>query len=87
MKKVDIYTSSSCPYCHRAKALLRAKGAALNEFKIDGNAQLGAEAVQRSGGMRTVPQIFIENHHVGGYDDLISLDQKGGLDILLGIAK
>jgi glutaredoxin 3 len=87
MKKVDIYTSSSCPYCHRAKALLRAKGVALNEFKIDGNAQLSAEAVQRSGGMRTVPQIFIENHHVGGYDDLISLDQKGGLDILLGIAK
>jgi glutaredoxin 3 len=87
MKKVDIYTSSMCPYCHNAKALLSSKGVTFNELKIDGNTRLSAEAVQRSGGMRTVPQIFIENHHVGGYDDLNLLDQKGKLDPLLGIAK
>jgi glutaredoxin 3 len=87
MKKIDIYTSNLCPYCHRAKSLLNAKGVTFNEFKIDGNTKLSQEAVERSGGMRTVPQIFIENHHVGGYDDLNLLDQKGKLDLLLGIAK
>ena len=87
MKKIDIYTSNLCPYCHRAKSLLSAKGVTFNEFKIDGNAELSKEAVQRSGGMRTVPQIFIENHHVGGYDDLNLLNQKGDLDLLLGLAK
>jgi glutaredoxin 3 len=62
------------------------KGVIFNELKIDGNKQLSEEAVQRSGGMRTVPQIFIENHYVGGYDDLNLLDQKGKLNFLLGIA-
>ena len=85
MKKVEIYTSSLCPYCHRAKALLSTKGVTFNELKIDGNKQLSEEAVQRSGGMRTVPQIFIENHHVGGYDELNMLDQKGQLNSLLGL--
>ena len=85
MKKIDIYTSSLCPYCHRAKELLRAKGITFNEFNIDGNSKLSAEVVERSGGMRTVPQIFVENHHVGGYDDLKFLEQKGELDLLLGI--
>jgi glutaredoxin 3 len=85
IKKIDIYTSNLCPYCHRAKALLRAKGATFNELKIDGNAELSAEAAQRSGGMKTVPQIFIENHHVGGYDELNMLDQKGQLNLLLGL--
>lgn len=86
MKKVEIYTSSLCPYCHRAKSLLSTKGVIFDELQIDGNKQLSEEAVQRSGGMRTVPQIFIENHHVGGYDDLNMLDQKGKLNLLLGIA-
>jgi len=85
MKKVDIYTSNSCPYCHRAKELLSAKGVIYTELKIDGNAELSAQAVERSGGMRTLPQIFVENHHVGGYDDLKLLDQKGKLDLLLGL--
>ncbi len=87
MRQVDIYTSSTCPYCHRAKDLLRAKGVSFKEYIIDGNNRLCAEAVERSGGMRTVPQIFIENHHVGGYDDLKELDRQGKLDFLLGISK
>jgi glutaredoxin 3 len=82
---IDIYTSKSCPYCIRAKALLKSKGVFFNEFEVDGNPELIAESVKRSDGMRTVPQIFIENYHVGGYDDLSSLDQNGKLDSLLGL--
>jgi glutaredoxin 3 len=85
IKKIDIYTSNLCPYCHRAKELLRAKGLTFNELRINGNAELSAEVVERSGGMRTVPQIFIENHHVGGYDELNMLDQKGQLNSLLDL--
>jgi len=85
MIKIDIFTTHSCPYCTRAKALLKSKGVLFNEFKIDGNPELIAESVKRSEGMRTVPQIFIEDYHVGGYDDLAALDQKGKLDSLLGI--
>jgi glutaredoxin 3 len=87
MKKVDIYTSGSCPYCHRAKDLLHTKGIPYTEIKIDGNAELSAQVVERSGGMKTVPQIFVENHHVGGYDELKCLDQQGKLDSLLGIVQ
>lgn len=85
MVKIDIYTSRSCPYCVRAKALLRSKGVAFNELEVDGNPELIAESVKRSDGMRTVPQIFIENLHVGGYDDLNALDQAGKLNGLLKI--
>ncbi|PIP38412.1 MAG: glutaredoxin 3 [Desulfobacterales bacterium CG23_combo_of_CG06-09_8_20_14_all_51_8] len=85
MVKIDIYTSATCPYCKRAKALLRSKGASFNEFEVDGNPELIAESVKRSNGMRTVPQIFIENFHVGGYDELNSLEKNGKLDSLLGV--
>ncbi len=85
MTKIDIFTTRSCPYCTRAKALLKRKGVLFNEFEIDGNPELIAESVKRSDGMRTVPQIFIEDYHVGGYDDLAVLDQNGKLDSLLGI--
>ncbi len=85
MVNIDIYTSRSCPYCVRAKALLKSKGVSFNEFEVDGNPELIVESVKRSDGMRTVPQIFIEKYHVGGYDDLSSLDQDGKLDSLLGL--
>lgn len=84
MVKIDIYTSASCPYCQRAKALLKSKGASFNEFDVDGNPELIAESVKRSNGMRTVPQIFIEDMHVGGYDELNHLEKNGKLGHLLG---
>ncbi len=80
---IDIYTSRSCPYCIRAKSLLKSKGVKFNELEVDGNPELIAESVKRSDGMRTVPQIFIENFHVGGYDNLVNLDKDGKLDSLL----
>ena len=80
---IDIYTSRSCPYCIRAKSLLKSKGVKFNELEVDGNPELIAESVKRSDGMRTVPQIFIENFHVGGYDNLVNLDKDGKLNSLL----
>lgn len=83
MAKIDIYTSATCPYCTRAKALLRSKGVSFNELEVDGNPELIAESVKRSNGMRTVPQIFIEEFHVGGYDELEELEKEGRLNLLL----
>jgi len=83
MVNIDIYTSASCPYCIRAKSLLKSKGVQFNELIVDENSDLIAESVKRSDGMRTVPQIFIENYHVGGYDVLSRLDQNGKLESLL----
>lgn len=85
MVAVDIYTSRSCPYCIRAKGLLSDKGIRFREVLVDGNPEVVSEAVKRSGGRRTVPQIFIENYHVGGYDDLSQLDIDGKLDLMLGL--
>jgi glutaredoxin 3 len=82
---VDIYTSRSCPYCIRAKDLLNEKGVRFRELLVDGNPEYISEAVRRSGGRRTVPQIFIENYHVGGYDELFKLDIDGKLDSMLGL--
>jgi glutaredoxin 3 len=83
MKQVVIYSSSSCPYCIMAKELLESKGIDYKELRIDINPELAAEVVKKSGGQRTVPQIFINDYHVGGYDDLSALDNKGELDVLL----
>jgi len=83
--KIDIYTSSSCPYCVRAKNLLQEKGVQFSELSIDSNPELISESVKRSAGMRTVPQIFIDSFHVGGYDDLAELERVGKLDQLLGL--
>ncbi|EJZ3967924.1 glutaredoxin 3 [Escherichia coli] len=78
MANVEIYTKETCPYCHRAKALLSSKG----ELPIDGNAAKREEMIKRSG-RTTVPQIFIDAQHIGGCDDLYALDARGGLDPLL----
>ena len=85
MPKVQIYSTAHCPYCVRAKALLDRKGMAYEELRIDGNRELMREMLQRSQRL-TVPQIFIDEFHVGGYDDMAELDSEGRLDPLLGLA-
>ena len=82
MAKIEIYTKATCPYCHRAKALLSEKGVSFEELPIDGNAEKREEMIQRSG-RTTVPQIFIDAQHIGGCGDLYALDARGGLDPLL----
>jgi len=83
MKTVTIYTTRSCPYCIKAKQLLNLKGVTYEELRTDESAELAAEAVKKSGGIRTVPQIFIDDHHVGGCDELYALEREGKLDPLL----
>ncbi len=83
MNPVRIYTTQTCPYCHRAKALLRERGVQqLDEIQIDADPAQRAE-MMRVSGRRTVPQIFIGGTHVGGCDDLMDLDSRGGLLPLL----
>jgi glutaredoxin 3 len=83
MPKVEIYTKFLCPYCTRAKKLLSTKGVAFDEHDISMGGPLRAEMLERSGGRQTVPQIFIDGHHIGGSDDLAALDMAGKLDLLL----
>jgi glutaredoxin 3 len=83
MPHVTIYTTNLCPYCHAAKELLARKGAAFEEIDVSADSALRQAMTVRAGGRRTVPQIFIGDHHVGGCDDLHALDRKGGLDPML----
>ncbi|MGF1498074.1 MAG: glutaredoxin 3 [Elainellaceae cyanobacterium] len=80
---VEIYTWQTCPYCIRAKLLLWWKGVDFTEYKIDGDGAARVRMAERANGRRTVPQIFIDDRHVGGCDDLYALDRQGGLDPLL----
>jgi glutaredoxin 3 len=80
---VEIYTWQTCPYCIRAKMLLWWKGVNYTEYKIDGNEAARNRMAERANGRRTVPQIFINDQHVGGCDDLYKLDQLAQLDPLL----
>ncbi len=82
MKKVEIYTTGWCPYCHAAKSLLSGKGVAFDEVDAD-DPEIRRAMVQRAHGRRTVPQIFIGDTHVGGYDDMAALERRGQLDPLL----
>ncbi|EJT9729331.1 glutaredoxin 3 [Salmonella enterica] len=82
MANIEIYTKATCPFCHRAKALLNRKGVSFQEIAIDGDAVKREEMIKRSG-RTTVPQIFIDAQHIGGCDDLYALDERGGLDPLL----
>lgn len=86
MPSIDIYTSPLCGYCHAAKRLLTAKGVTFNEIDVLVQPDRKAEMMQRSNGGRTVPQIFINDQHIGGCDDLYALDQQGKLDPLLQAA-
>lgn len=78
-----MYTSAWCAYCARAKALLARKGIPVEEVRIDLDAARREEMLARTGGKRTVPQIFIGGQYIGGCDDLYALDRAGGLDVLL----
>ncbi len=86
MVKVEIYTTRVCPYCVMAKELLEEKGVGYEEIRVEADPQRIKEAVERSGGRKTVPQIFIDNRHIGGYDELNALDQAGKLDSLLDLS-
>ena len=78
-----MYATGWCPYCHRAEALLKSKGVSdLEKILVDREPERRAEMMQKSG-RRTVPQIWIGERHVGGCDDLVELDRKGELDVLL----
>jgi glutaredoxin 3 len=83
MRRVKIYTTPICPYCVRAKALLKKKGAEIEEVDVFGDAEARAEMEAKSRGRRTVPQIFVGETHVGGCDDLYALESAGKLDPLL----
>ena len=80
---VEIYTWQTCPYCIRAKLLLWWKGVDYTEYKIDGDGGARIRMAERANGRKTVPQIFINDQHIGGCDDLYTLDAKGKLDPLL----
>jgi glutaredoxin 3 len=79
---VTMYTTSWCPYCHRARSLLASKGVAITEIDVESAPEKRAEMQTRSG-RRTVPQIFIGDQHVGGSDDLRALEETGKLDAML----
>lgn len=83
MAKVEVYTTSYCPFCTRAKALLDRKGVKFDEIDITDDPDLREKMVERSGGRRTVPEIFINDRIVGGYDELRALKLEGELDALL----
>jgi glutaredoxin 3 len=83
MPRIEVYTKAFCPYCSRALALLRSKDAHFEEFDITLGGARRTEMITRAGGRVTVPQIFINGAHIGGCDDLVALNGKGGLDPLL----
>ncbi|NDB82487.1 MAG: glutaredoxin 3 [Alphaproteobacteria bacterium] len=82
MKEIKVYTTNYCPYCVKAKTLLKSKNLEFVEIDVTENQEERLALVEKSGGRKTVPQIFIGTHHVGGYDDLAALDQEGKLEEL-----
>ncbi|MFU6376255.1 glutaredoxin 3 [Metapseudomonas otitidis] len=84
MNDVILYTTRTCPYCVAAKALLQRKGVVATEMDVQLDPQRFAEMLERSGGRRSVPQVFIGTRHVGGFDDLAALERQGQLDAWLG---
>ncbi|MBT3916370.1 MAG: glutaredoxin 3 [Rhodospirillaceae bacterium] len=83
MAKVEIYTSPFCGFCYRAKGLLENKGVDFDEIDITFHPSRHSEMLGRANGQRTVPQIFVDDKHVGGCDDLYALDSRGELDTIL----
>lgn len=86
MADIEIFTSPFCPFCHRAKALLKKKGVAFTEVDVMMNAGKMAEMVEKSGGRQTVPQIFVDGRHVGDCTEIHQMDAEGKLDAALKIA-
>ena len=83
MQTVEIYTSPLCGYCHAAKRLLSDKGVSFAEYDVSRDPGRRQEMMGRANGRHTVPQIFVGETHVGGYDEMASLDRDGKLDTLL----
>lgn len=83
MALIEIYTTPVCPYCVKAKALFKKKSVAWTEIDVAADEVVRNDMVEKAGGKRSVPQIFIDGKHVGGCDDLYALDKAGGLDPLL----
>jgi glutaredoxin 3 len=83
MAKIEIFTTAFCPYCDRARALLERKGVAFEEHDAPHGSAARRQAIERSGGRTTVPQIFIDGQAIGGSDDLVALERAGRLDALL----
>ena len=83
MAKVEIYTKAFCPYCSRTMRLRSDKGVEPTEYDVTMGGPKKAEMVERSGGRMTMPQVFIDDRHIGGSDDLAALDRAGELDALL----
>jgi len=83
LAKVEVYTTTFCPFCVRAKSLLKQKGVAFEEIDVGADPELRDAMIERAGGRPTVPEIFINGRIIGGYDDLKALDDAGGLDPLL----
>jgi len=83
MAKVEVYTTSYCPYCVRAKTLLKSKGVAFDEIDVSEDAALREKMIELSGGRRTVPEVFVNGRIIGGYDELRALDSSGELDRIL----
>ena len=83
MSKIEVYSTAVCPYCVAAKNLLKARGLEWVELRVDSDPSLRDAMLARSNGARTVPQIFINDHHVGGFDDLAAADRSGRLKQLL----
>ena len=79
MAKIEIYTWQTCPYCKRAKTLLERKGLEYIEYSVDGDEEARDKMAERGNGKRSVPQIFINDQHIGGCDDLFELDVKDKL--------
>ncbi|WP_115121259.1 glutaredoxin 3 [Synechococcus sp. UW105] len=86
MAKVEIYTWRTCPFCVRAKGLLDRKGVSFNEISVDGDEPARDAMADRGNGRRSVPQIFINDRHIGGCDELHALERAGDLDALLAQA-
>ena len=85
MAKIEIYTWQYCPFCIRAKSLLKKKNVEYLEYQIDGDQNARIEMIARADGRRTVPQIFIDNKGIGGCDELFALEESNQLDKLLGL--
>jgi len=84
MPRIEMYATAACPYCVRARRLLQHKGVSWEQINVDQEPARRAEMEQRSR-RHTVPQIFIDDRHIGGYDDMAALDERGELDSLLGL--
>lgn len=84
MAEIVIYTKSYCPYCDKAKQLLKIKGVQFKEVDVENDPVLFTAMVEKAGGRKTVPQIFIDDVHIGGCDDMFALNDAGKLDPMLG---